>query len=149
MENRWKKARAVDAIESSRKRRYVRTKPLSELKDGRNEGWRRGRGRPTSNHNLVLCRVVCRGSEEAVGNEFVRFAGLSCLRVSACVYKESAGIFSRLKFMVRIRERRYAGLPTCIRLIYSTSETVDEPHAKPAQVGQGESLEERYTVEWP
>lgn len=106
-------------------------------------------GRPTSNHNLVLCRVVCRGSEEAVGNEFVRFAGLSCLRVSACVYKESAGIFSRLKFMVRIRERRYAGLPTCIRLIYSTSETVDEPHAKPAQVGQGESLEERYTVEWP
>lgn len=95
-------------------------------------------GRPTSNHNLVLCRVVCRGSEEAVGNEFVRFAGLSCLRVSACVYKESAGIFSRLKFMVRIRERRYAGLPTCIRLIYSTSETVDEPHAKPAQVGQGE-----------
>lgn len=46
-------------------------------------------------------------------------------------YKESAGIFSRLKFMVRIRERRYAGLPPCIRLIYSTSETVDEPHAKP------------------
>lgn len=124
----------------------VRRKPLSELKDGRVE---EGQGRPTSNHNLVLCRVVCRGSEEAVGNEFVRFAGLSCLRVSACVYKESAGIFSRLKFMVRIRERRYAGLPTCIRLIYSTSETVDEPHAKPAQVGQGESLEERYTVEWP
>lgn len=133
-------------LEKEKVRTYEAVVGVERWKERRVE---EGQGRPTSNHNLVLCRVVCRGSEEAVGNEFVRFAGLSCLRVSACVYKESAGIFSRLKFMVRIRERRYAGLPTCIRLIYSTSETVDEPHAKPAQVGQGESLEERYTVEWP
>lgn len=64
----------------------------------RRKNEKRRSSRPTSNHNLALCRVVCRGSEEAVGNEFVRFGGLSCLRVSASVLTKSAGIFSRLKF---------------------------------------------------
>lgn len=57
-----------------------------------NEREKRRSSRPTSNHNLALCRVVlwCVGSEEAVENEFVRFGGLSCLRVSACVQRARA-----------------------------------------------------------
>ena len=74
---------------------------VERWKEGRTEGSNQagerergaGQGRPTSNHNLVLCRVVCRGSEEAVGNEFVRFAGLSCLRVSAVRIKRARAYF--------------------------------------------------------
>lgn len=79
----------------ARKRRtYEAVVGVERWKEGRKgEGERERQGRPTSNHNLVLCRVVCRGSEEAVGNEFVRFAGLSCLRVSAVRIKRARAYF--------------------------------------------------------
>ena len=56
------------------------------------------------------------------------------------VYKERGHIFT-VEIHVRIHERRYAGLPTCIRLIYSTSETVNEHDAERRWGEPGESLE--------
>jgi len=78
--------------------------------------------RPTSNHNLALCRVVSLRSEEALRNEFVRFGGLSWLGARrGRAYKEREHIFTvKIHGRNPPAGRHYAGLPACIRLIYST-----------------------------
>lgn len=105
----------------------------------RRKNEKRRSSRPTSNHNLALCRVVCRVGRSGWKRVCSFRRIILPPRLGLCTYKERGHIFT-VEIHVRIHERRYAGLPTCIRLIYSTSETMNVHDAEP--VGQGESVGE-------